>query len=201
MQINEKLKLLLLSLEQSDKNTRAQLLSEGRLFDGYAPEMERVHAANAGILAAILDEHGWPGMSLVGEAGTRAAWIVAQNAIGLPQFQRRCLEMLRRAVEAGEAPAVYEAYLTDQIRFNERRPQVYGTIFDWDAEGQLSPWTIEAVDEVDQRRAQVGLPPLEPATEIARLEARVEGNTAPADHASRQRKIDEWARRSGWLQD
>ena len=201
MQINEKLEQLLLSLEQSDKSTRARLLSEGRLFDGYSPEMEQVHAANAGILEAILDEHGWPGTSLVGEAGARAAWIVAQNAIGLPQFQRRCLDMLRKAVEVGEAPTTYVAYLTDRIRFNERRPQVYGTVFDWDAEGRLSPWTIEDIDQVDQRRASVGLPPLEAATEIVRLEALVEGNEATQDHASRQREIDEWARRSGWLQD
>ncbi len=201
MPINEKLEQVLLGLEHSDKSTRAQLLGDGKLFDGYAPEMEQVHAANAGVLEAILDEHGWPGISAVGEEGARAAWIVAQNAIGLPEFQRRCLEMLRKAVEVGDAPAVYAAYLTDRIRFNERRPQVYGTIFDWDAEGRLSPWTIEEVEEVDRRRAQVGLPPLEPATEIVRMEAQLEGNTAPADHASRQREIEKWARRAGWLQD
>lgn len=199
MAINERLEQLLLSLEQADKDTRTRLLSDGTLFDGYAPEMERVHSKNAGLLEAVLDEHGWPGVSLVGEAGTRAAWLVAQNAISLPAFQRRCLGLLQKAVLDGEAPPTYAAYLTDRIRFNERRPQVYGTIFDWDTEGKLSPWEIEMPVEVDRRRAQVDLPPLDPAIEIARLEAQVEGNTPPADHASRQREIDDWARRVGWL--
>lgn len=199
MAYNEQLTQLLLELEQTDKDTRTRLLAEGTLFDGYAPEMERVHVANAERLTAALDEHGWPGVSEVGEDAARAAWIVAQNAISLPDFQRRCLELLQEAVTQGEAPATYEAYLTDRIRFNERRPQVYGTVFDWDEEGRLSPWRIEEPEGVDVRREQVGLPPLAAALDIVRLEAQVEGNTPPQSFEARQREIETWARKVGWI--
>ena len=53
----------------------------------------------------ILDENGWPGYSIAGPDGAEAAWIVAQHAISLPSFQRRCLDLITGAVESGEAPA------------------------------------------------------------------------------------------------
>jgi hypothetical protein len=195
---SEQLEQLLLDLEQVDKDTRTRLLSEGRLFDGYDSEMERVHNENAERFEAVLDEHGWPGESLVGEDGARAAFMVAQNAISRPDFQRRCLDLLEAAVVEGQAPPAYAAYLTDRIRFNERRPQVYGTVFDWDADGQLSPWEIDEVEGVDVRRERVGLPPLAAAIEIVRLEAQIEGNRPPASFEARQQEIAEWARQVGW---
>jgi NAD(P)-dependent dehydrogenase (short-subunit alcohol dehydrogenase family) len=35
------------------------------------------------------------------------------------------------ASESGDAPKRQVALLTDRIRFNEDRPQIYGTVFDW----------------------------------------------------------------------
>jgi hypothetical protein len=196
--MNEELKQQLLDLERADKDKRLELLKDGCLFDGYVPQMEQLHVENAKRLADMLDEHGWPGVSLVGEDGTRAAWMVAQNAISQPEFQRRCLEELERAVQIGEAPQMFAAYLTDRIRFNERRPQVFGTVFDWDENGQLNPWKIEEEADVDARRERAGLPPLEAAIEIVRLEAQLEGNNPPQDPRARHRDVDDWARRVGW---
>ena len=158
--MNDSLHEQLLALKRRDESTRVQLAASGVLFDGYSKEMEAVHGDNAAALEVILDAHGWPGVALVGEEGAEAAWLVAQHAISRPGFQRRCLRDLRKSVAAGEAPAWQEAYLTDRIRMNERRPQLYGTQFDWDAAGELSVWKIEAPAEVDKRRGEVGLVPL-----------------------------------------
>ncbi|UCG87258.1 MAG: hypothetical protein JSW71_01560 [Gemmatimonadota bacterium] len=196
--MNESVLHELIELYHNDEKTRARLAEEGVLFDGYAGEMEQVHNHNAQQLESIINEFGWPGESLVGEDGTWLAWMIAEHAIGLPDFQRRCLELLKDAVKNGEAPAIHAAYLTDRIRFNERKPQVYGTIFDWDEHGQLNPWTIEDQAGVDERRANVGLSPLVDAVEDARKQAAAEGNAAPADYKARQWEIEEWARRVGW---
>lgn len=197
--MDEDLRRKLLELRRRDEEARTRLAEDGSLFEGYAPPMERVHRENGERLEAIMDRHGWPGLSLVGEDGAEVAWLVAQHAISLPAFQRRCLESLRGAVQAGEAPLRHEAYLTDRIRFNERRPQVYGTIFDWDADGQMSPWEIERPEGVEERRAAVGLPPLAEHVPRMRAQAGAEGASPPADFGVRQRKIEEWARKVGWL--
>ena len=198
--MNENVLHQLIELYHNDEQTRARLAQEGVLFDGYAAEMEQVHKHNAEQLESIISEFGWPGESLVGEDGTWLAWMIAQHAIGLPDFQRRCLDLLNATVKNEDAPAIHAAYLTDRIRFNERKPQVYGTVFGWDEYGQLSPWTIEDEAGVDERRTSVGLPPLVDAVEDARNQAAAEGNTPPADYSTRQWEIEDWARRTGWTE-
>jgi len=79
-------------------------------------------------------------------------------------------------VAAEDAPAIHAAFLTDRIRFNERKLQVYGTVCDWDEYGQLSPWAIEDRAGVDQRRATVRLPPLADVVADARAQAAAEGD-------------------------
>jgi hypothetical protein len=198
--MNDNVLYQLIELYHNDEQTRARLAKEGVLFDGYATEMEQVHAANAEQFESIVSEFGWPGESLVGEDGAWLAWMIAQHAIGLPVFQRRCLDLLNAAVKKEEAPAIHAAYLTDRIRFNERKPQLYGTVFDWDEQGQLSPWMVEDDAGVDERRASVGLPPLADATEEARKQAAAEGNAPPADYGARQWEIEEWSRKTGWTE-
>ncbi len=197
--MDDDLRQRLLALQHADEETRARLLENRSLFDGYAAEMEQVHTRNARQLMAIVDEAGWPGVSLAGEDGAAAAWLVAQHAIGLPDVQRRCLDLIREAVAEGEAPVWQEAYLTDRIRFNERRPQLFGTLLDWDEHGALNPWPIEEPESVSERREAAGLPRLEDAVEFARAQAAADGAAAPEDYAARQHEIEEWARRAGWL--
>lgn len=197
--MNETLIEELLELRRRDESARTKLVESGVLFEGYSEEMEAIHLENSRALEIVLDNHGWPGHSLVGDEGSEAAWLIAQHAISRPGFQRHCLRQLRRAVAREEAPAWQEAYLTDRIRMNERRSQVYGTQLDWDSEGELSPWQIEAPAEVDKRRAEVGLVSLAEATERARRHAQEEGHGPPEDHQQSLREQAEWARRVGWI--
>ena len=162
--------------------------------------MAAVHEHNAERLQAIIEEVGWPGQSLVGEDGAQAAWLIAQHAISKPAFQRHCLELIRHAVKQGDMPPHTEAYLTDRIRFNERRLQVYGTIFDWDEEGNMSPWPIEQPGGVDIRRRNMGLPPLAQTIQEMQEQARKEGNRPPANYEARQREIETWAKKVGWIE-
>jgi len=186
----------LLSLARRDLETRERLAADGSLFDGYHPQMEAVHRENAAELERIIASIGWPGARLVGEDGAEAAWLIAQHAIGLPSFQRRCLDVLDAAAAAGDAPAWQPAMLLDRIRVFEGRPQVYGTSFDWDEAGMMSPLPIEDAEAVDSRRASVGLPPLSEAT--ARYRTENEHQPRPADFAGRQREMLAWAKQVGW---
>jgi hypothetical protein len=188
----------LLAMAAEDGAVRERLAHDGALFDGYNPLMALVHRRNGDRLGEIVDQHGWPGVSLVGEDGADAAWLVLKHAIGQPDLQRRLLPVVELAVAAGDAPPWHAATLEDGIAFYEGRPQRYGTIFDWDEAGQLAPWTIEDPAGVDQRRALVGLPPLADQLAGMRAGAESEGEHAPADPKARLREAEEWARSVGW---
>ena len=91
--------------------------------------------------------------------------------------------------------------LEDRIRFFEGRPQRYGTQFDWDAEGKLSPGDVEDPHRLDERRRAIGLPPLAEQMAEARSRATSEGEQPPPDHKAYARARDEWAASVGWRAD
>jgi hypothetical protein len=116
-------------------------------------------------------------------------------------MQRAALTALREATKRGDVPALQAAMLEDRIRISEGRPQRYGTQFDWDANGELSPLPIEDADGVDDRRRMLGLTPLE--HELAeRRRAMTEGRERPpADWPARQREVETWLRAVGWREE
>jgi hypothetical protein len=149
--MNSELLAELLVMAQRDTDIRTRLLNAGRLYDDYSEEMQRVHTENAERLAEIVDEYGWPGISVVGLEGCRAGWLVAQHAICTPALQRRFLAVMQQASEDGDVPRRLVACVTDRIRFNESRPQLYGTVLAFDEKGELT-CDLEDPANVDARR-------------------------------------------------
>jgi hypothetical protein len=141
--VDDALRAELLELKDADQAFRQ------RMHEEYEAE-----AARTTRIREIVAAHGWPGRTLVGDDGASAAWLLVQHADDDPEFQDRALELMRAAVEAGEADAGELAYLTDRVRVAQSRPQVYGTQF-----GRTGPHPIEDPDALDERRAAVGLEP------------------------------------------
>ena len=132
-----------------------------RLDPKTAMDYRRIDAENANRLRQILSDHGWPGRSLVGERGAHDAWLIAQHADHEPAAQRQALELLRDAVARGEAKPRELAYLTDRVRVNQGREQVFGTQMRPDANGMPVPQPIEDPERLDERRVEVGLDPFD----------------------------------------
>lgn len=193
--MNRDLKRRLINMVEEDRQVRAELAATGELFQGYAPRMAEVHRRNAQELQAIIERFGWPGKSLVGDEGAHAAWFILQHAIGNPELQRKCLPILKEAVIRQEAEAAHVAYLEDRICFYERRPQRYGTQFDWDEDGQMSPWKLQDAMKVDEFRQSVGLEPL--SEKIEQVRQGTEGEIAP-DFNQKQEEMEAWAKSVGW---
>ena len=193
--MNNQTREKLLAMRAEDECVREKLAKTGELFDGYCPQMEAVHLENAAALEKMIEENGgWLGTSTVGKDGADAAWLVVQHAISLPEFSRRCLKLIEKAVAGGEAAAHHHAYLHDRICFHENRPQRYGTQYDWNANGKMEVWTLEDAEKVNDYRAAVNLPPLENLI-WENTETR---QNRPKDFQKRQIGYEAWARRVGW---
>lgn len=190
------LRARLLELAALDLRLRDALAQDGRLYDGYHPDMRACHENNAHALMEIVTAHGWPHARLAGDDGAQAAWLVVQHAISLPHFQRDCLNILQGEAAAGRIPPWQPAKLLDRILVFEGRPQIYGTQFDWDEKGAMSPLPIKDADSVNARRAAVGLETL--AENIARLRAENNSAPVPKDMAKRKKESDAFAKSVGW---
>jgi membrane dipeptidase len=140
-----------------DQDIRTRLMAGGTKIDvKLAEEMAAIDAKNTARMKAIIAEHGWPGKSLVGEAGAQNAWLLIQHADHDRAFQKQCLELLREAVAKKEASGKNLAYLIDRVLVGEGKKQFYGTQY-ITKDGKTQPQPIEDPDYVDKRRAEVGL--------------------------------------------
>ena len=122
-------------------------------------EWRKIDADNTAFMKKVIDKHGWPGKSLVGADGALAAFLLVQHASTDPAFQERCLALIRKAVEQGEARGADMALLTDRVLVHAGKPQRYGSQFHT-VDGQSVPFPIEDEANVDARRKEVGLGPL-----------------------------------------
>ena len=169
--MDETLRAELLEMERIDRNVRSDLVERGELHTGgYHPEMWAVHSRHNARIRTILEMHGWPGRSLVGEDGCRAAGFIVQHAILDPDLQRRSVALLTEAVEKHEAEPFMLAFLTDRVLMQDGKPQIYGTQYVGAAIAGVEPWPIANPETVDERRRAASLPPL--AENTARLNAQ-----------------------------
>lgn len=137
-------------------------------FERLAGAVQKVDRENREYLQKIVEQHGWPGASLVGKEAAHAAWLLVQHADAAPKFQRACLDRMTR-LPADEVSRTDVAYLTDRVLLAEGKKQLYGTQF-IRAGDKWVPRPIEDEANVDRRRSAAGLPSLaEYAKQLAEL--------------------------------
>ena len=188
----------IIELKNADLTLRDKLVQCGQLSEGYNDEMKELHNKNAKILNEIIDTIGYPTIDKVGKEANEATWLVIQHSIGQPKFMKKCVELLRIAVSEDKADQKNLAYLTDRIATFEEKPQLYGTQFDWDENGKLSPNLFDDLRKVNERRKSIGLNTLEEQTEIIRRQAKKENQSPPKDFEKRKQEIEKWKRNVGW---
>jgi hypothetical protein len=189
----------IIDLCRADLELRDRLIQNEQLGEGYHEEMAQLHNRNAEALDEILDTIGYPTIDQVGEEASQAAWLVIQHAIGQPAFMRKGAQLLEKAVAEEKAAPQDLAYLTDRIAVLEGKPQLYGTQFDWDENGELSANPFDNLALVNQRRKTIGLNTLEEQTAIIRRQAKREKQSPPADLAKRKGEMDAWRKAVGWM--
>jgi hypothetical protein len=140
---------------------RWKLESQGGKNEALKKQLADLSAKNTPYIKAVVQKHGWPGKKLVGSRGEKAAFLLVSQAEKDLALQQAVLPLLEKAVQEGDATPRFVAYLTDRVRIAEKRPQLYGTQFRKDDNGEQVPYPIEDPARVDERRAQLGMAPLE----------------------------------------
>ena len=111
-------------------------------------------------VAAIVDQYGWPGKTLVGPRANMAAYLVVQHAD--LEAQLKYLPMLRRSVANNESRAGDLALMEDRVLMRQGKKQLYGSqvVRNKDTHAEEF-WQIEDEKNVNTRRAKMGLDPIE----------------------------------------
>lgn len=189
----------IIELKNEDLELRDQLIKRGELGEGYHKEMEQLHNRNAKKLNDIMDIIGYPGIDKVGKEASEAAWLIIQHAIGQPELMRKCVRLLKDAVDEQKADPKNLAYLSDRIAVFEGKPQLYGTQFDWNENGEMVPNFVDNITKVNERRKSIGLNTLEEQTAIIREQVKRENQSPPEDFSKRKNEVEAWKKKVGWI--
>lgn len=111
-------------------------------------------------VTTILDKFGWLGSDVVGGQGNGALFLVIQHSD--QKTQEKYLPMMREAVKNGKASGSSLALLEDRVALGKGKKQIYGSQIHRDQKtGKYIVAPIEDEPNVNKRRAEVGLEPLQ----------------------------------------
>lgn len=137
-------------------------------FKVLAEEMNGIDQANLARLDEIVEQVGWPGGKIVGEDAAGAARLILSHA---PlEKQKEYLPLLRQTISDGQASASDLATIEDDIALADDGAQIYGTNISVENGRAILAPVIDP-ERLDERRAAVGLPPIEEY--LARAEAEL----------------------------
>jgi hypothetical protein len=157
----------LLAIYEDDQNIRQQFIAalnqwgQGhRIVDSISRIGRYKDSINLVRITKILNERGWVGRDKIGARANQTLFMVIKHSEDL-KTQQKYLPMMRDAVKKGNAMGSDLALLEDAVALDEGRKQIYGTqmgIRKDDNYHYIRP--LEDPDNVDKRRAEVGLGPI-----------------------------------------
>ena len=163
--LHKPLVLQLDSIHTEDQTYRRMLMDSVTKYGWESKEIKElgkiIHerdSINLIKVKAILDKYGWLGTDVVGEQGNSTLFLVIQHS-NLPT-QEKYLPMMKEAVKNGKASGADLALLVDRIEMHNGRPQIYGSQINV-KDGKYFIYQIIDEPNVNKRRAEVGLQPLE----------------------------------------
>lgn len=134
-----------------------------------------IDAQNIRRLEEIIAQYGWPGSKQFGDKAANTAFLILQHSD--LSYQKKYLPLVREAVGAGDLRASSLALLEDRVRLREGQKQIYGSQVTRNSDDEWEPLPLEDEENVDTRRASVGLGPI--LEYLQRFAARSGGKVNP----------------------
>jgi hypothetical protein len=161
-EINLPLQKVLIEMEIEDQHIRNKIGESGWQNPPKAllEQMMKIDESNTGKLKTIIKKHHWVTKDLVGVKGVGAAFLVIQHSPDVA-FKVKMLPYLKQSYLNGEGVSGQQvALLTDKVLIAQGKKQIYGTQADV-SEGKVVFSPIEDETNVDKRREEMKMPPLD----------------------------------------
>ena len=156
----------LLKIDELDQRYRNQIDfietkygRESKEFQVLFNDMHLADSTNLIQVESIIKKYGWLGYDKIGSQANTTLFMVIQHSDQLTQ--EKYLPLMREAVKNGKAKAKSLALLEDRIALHQGKMQSYGSQIFWSkANNRYFILPLADPDNVDKRRAEVGLQPL-----------------------------------------
>lgn len=163
--LNKELIKELKRIGEEDQRYRKEMQAVGEKYGWQSDEMRELwkkqnelDCLNLVRIEEIIEEYGYPGKSLVGKQSEVAFLVIQHSDI---ETQEKYLPILKEAADKGELSWSSLALLIDRIRVRKGEKRIYGSQVRQKEDGTYELFPIEDEPNVNKRRADVGLGPLE----------------------------------------
>jgi hypothetical protein len=172
---NKPLMRILDSLYQKDQGIRYEFQSAieqqagSTRMDSLLNVMHQRDKENLTLVKSLIAKHGWLSPQKVGIDASQALFLVIQHAD--LATQENYLPLIRAAEKKGEILSSNLAILEDRINMRKGLKQVYGSQgFPDKQTGRMYIYPVVDPDQLDKRRAAVGLVPMAVYTKAMNIE-------------------------------
>lgn len=165
---NQQLKKELLLIYENDQKYRLKL-NEHYKKSGYGvtdkntklieDSMVIADSLNLKKVEQIIKNYGWLGTKEVGKNASNAIFFVIQHSS--PNVIEKYLPLLRECVKKDNALPEFLALMEDRLAMYHGLKQIYGTQVRCDTTGKCWVYQIEDEKNVNRRREEIGLEPLQ----------------------------------------
>jgi hypothetical protein len=121
--------------------------------------MEFFDNTNLVYVQGLIEKYGWPGISFVGKKGNQTIFLVIQHADLATQI--KYFPLMKKSMEEGESNKADFALLQDRILMRQGKKQIYGSQVIYSDKGEPEFYQIADEKNVNERRANMGLNPIE----------------------------------------
>src|SRR4030042_6746439 len=153
MSVNKKLSQFIISLAKED-----QRLRKGAMKKATEKSSKAVYNWDKKVfkeIEKIIEKYGWPSFDLIGKKAAHDFWLLVQHADQQPNFQKKCLKLMEKAVKKNQANAKDFTYLTDRVLCAEGKKQKFGTQFEYSLkEDKMVPKPILNLKNINKLRAK-----------------------------------------------
>ena len=165
---NKKIRSELLAMQDEDQDRRKVWLEmEGKYGVNSSPAdsmivlTQATDDKNTKKLKEIIKTSGFPKKDSVGVEGVFAAFLIVQHTRD-PALQNQCMPFLLEAAKAKDLKYIAVAIFQDKMLMKQGKKQMFGTQLSTNKQtGKKELYPIEDEANVNDRREEAGLPPLE----------------------------------------
>ena len=137
-----------------------ELTDRNPLIGGAIWELKsQLNQKNVARIEEIIAEQGWPKKSIIKGSAASTVFLVIQHAD--IEIQKKYLPLMKEAANTGEANWSSLALLIDRVNLREGKQQIYGSQIYRNDDGSFYVKDLENPEYVNQRRAEVGLGPIQ----------------------------------------
>ena len=143
----------LIQMGKKDQECRMKMIDK-QSWDDLKKEILTLDKANTKKLKAILIKIELPTISKVGKKAALYAWLIAQHTPNT-KFRQEYLILMKK--HSDDVDPINLAMMQDRVNMENNKPQIYGTQFQKNKDGNFVLWKVRDRKNLDIRRKKIGL--------------------------------------------